>query len=821
MMRIKIGAPALAAALAFAPFMTAAARTRTPIGFGVAGAVTQDDGPSDAETTLFTKGQNFFIQGRYDQAAVVFREFLKTFPNSVVTDLTLLWLGRSYMQLGQLQEAEQIGQRLRAIKDTPFVDIYESELQSARQEATTRGSGGANRTATTTAAGTDSSRPRTETTPNETAAIVSPTPAAPARPNATPTPRVSGNRSAASTDVARTEVKTPTLSIRREGEGKRPRVTSPKQTPNAPSQVARNNNNTASGSATSATPARTASSSSRRTADSGSQQVARNNSNALRSQPLTPPVLTPTPTRAVETSDPTLVSSAPLNPTTEATAAAPQTGGFSITVKQVPDLQLALQRAALAASPGQAVQMPLVITNKGNKEDQFRLETDLPAEFQPTFSPASGGTDTGLPIMITPQLGRGASYDVLLNIRIPDSAPDNQQRSFFVRAASQADYQISRVADASLTVVAAALIASSNVSQETVMPGETFTQNISMRNQGSATARSARADFVFNPDFELVSANPAPIQYDRASRTAIWLLGDLDSRAGRDISVTLRAVPDALAATRSIGRGTMKTVSLSSASNFDGPSITVGRVPRARLDAVSTDLTATPGDTVFIPFVVRNPGNYPESFGLQITAPGAPGAIIFADSNGDGLHQENEPPVTQTAAIEPRGGQYPVLLRVDIPRSTPDRMQFAYNLVTRALSTQQRVATEASTVLKVAAPRVRVRAELGTGEVAPGDAFFYRLVLVNDGAGLAKDLVVNEQLPAALQFVSSEPSLSPQDAPGGAQRFVWRVPELSPGDTAVLKVSVRLQSNAAAETTLSPRHSLTYQDSNGNSYQGQ
>ncbi len=801
-MRNKIGAAALAVALVLAPFTSVAARS---VARHDSGGVAQDDAPSDAEQTLFTKGQNLFIQGHYDQAATVFRDFLKTYPNSVVTDLTLLWLGRSYMQLGQLQEAEVVEQRLRAIKDTPFIDIYNIELQAARQEAATRG--GARKDG-----GSEANKPRTVPSPDTVVASATPPPVA--HPIATPTPSVPRKSNPPSTDIASTTTKLPTINRRSEGDSRRPRMTNPRQAQNPPAEVARNNNSERLAPSTSATPVPQTPT----LPNTDRQPIACNYPTAVR-QPVTP-IATPTPppTRVSETSDPALRSSATNSAPIEA---APQSGGFSITVKQVPNLQLALSRATLAASPGQSVQMPLTVTNAGNKEDQFRLETDLPAEFQPTFSPATGGSDTGLPIMITPQLPRGASYDVMLNVRIPDNAPDNQQRSFFVRAASQADYQISRVQDASLTVVAAALVASANVTQETVMPGETFTQNISMRNQGSATARQARADFVFSPDFELVNANPAPIQYDRASRTAVWLLGDLDSRAGRDISVTLRAVSDALAATRSVGRGTMKTASLTTASNFDGPSITVGRVPRARLDPVSTDLTATPGDTIYIPFIVRNPSNYPESFGLQTVAPGAPAATIFADNNADGLHQESEQAITQTTAIDPRGGQFPVLLRVDIPRNTPDRQQYAYNLVTRALSTQQRVATEAGTVLKVAAPRVRVRAELGAVEIAPGEAFYYRLVLVNDGAGLAKNLIVNELLPAGLQFVSSDPALSTQDAAGGAQRFVWRVTELSPGDTAVLKVSVRLQVNAAAEATLSPRHSLQYQDTNGNSYQGQ
>jgi uncharacterized repeat protein (TIGR01451 family) len=405
---------------------------------------------------------------------------------------------------------------------------------------------------------------------------------------------------------------------------------------------------------------------------------------------------------------------------------------------------------------------------------------------------------------------------------VPESAPDNQQQRFLVRAASQADALVTKVSDASLTVVAAALAAASNALQENVQPGDTFTQRISVRNAGSATARQTRADFVFNPDFELVNASPAPISYDRPSRTAIWSLGDLESRDNREITVTLRAVSEALAGpNKPVGRGTMRTQSLFIPSNFDGPAISVGRVAGARVDAVSKGLTATPGDTIYIPFMVRNPSNYSESFELRIVAPGAPQATVYADSNGDGRHQDAEPAVTQTAALDPRGGQYPVLLGVQIPRTTADRTQFAYNLVTRAMNAGGRVAGEDSTVLTVATPRVRVRAELPNTEVKPGDTIFYRLVLVNDGGGLARSLNLTEVLPDALEFISSSPELQLQDLGGGSRGLVWRVAELAPGDTQVLQVTVRLKQGIPANAVITPRHTLTYQDSNSNAYRGQ
>ena len=97
----------------------------------------------------------------------------------------------------------------------------------------------------------------------------------------------------------------------------------------------------------------------------------------------------------------------------------------------------------------------------------------------------------------------------------------------------------------------------------------------------------------------------------------------------------------------------MRTQSLFIPSNFDGPTISVGRVAGARVDAVSKGLTATPGDTVYVPFIVRNPSNYPEDFELRVVAPGAPQATVYADTNGDGRHQDGEPAVTQTAALDP------------------------------------------------------------------------------------------------------------------------------------------------------------------------
>src|SRR2546421_4935501 len=160
MKRHKIGAVALAAALLCAPCLSISAAVAPR-------AVPQSqDTPPDVEQAMFSRGQKLYNDGRYEQAASVLNDFLKTYPNSIITDLTLLWLGRAYIAMGRIRDAEQVGERLRGIKDTPFIDIYDDELSSARKEFAARGT------------------PAPQTTPQQQAANVRPSPT----PRATPAP---------------------------------------------------------------------------------------------------------------------------------------------------------------------------------------------------------------------------------------------------------------------------------------------------------------------------------------------------------------------------------------------------------------------------------------------------------------------------------------------------------------------------------------------------------------------------------------------------------------------------------------------------------
>src|SRR5687767_5598860 len=308
MTRNLLGVAALAAALVLTPFNAVAALASS----NARAAAAQDDTPTDAEQKIFNRGRDLFAKRQFEQASTVFSDFLKKYPNSFISDLMLLWLGRSYIELGKLADAEQVGQRLRTIPDTPFADIYESELQNARRAA-------AANPARTTAAAAAAAAATPTPAPVTNVASATP-PSALVRPIATPTPRPAP----AEVSSSRRNPNTPTLNIRAEGNESRPRTTRerPSRRSTAPAAA--------------------------RITPTPQPTPARRESPVLVAEARQP--VAPARSTVDASSDGGTVSASPAPDTTQST------GGFSLTVKQVPDLQLALRRAALAAQPGQAIQ---------------------------------------------------------------------------------------------------------------------------------------------------------------------------------------------------------------------------------------------------------------------------------------------------------------------------------------------------------------------------------------------------------------------------------------------------------------------------------
>lgn len=101
---VKDGQPAFQATSAlpvnFTPAVTTdtttPANTETTISIGA---------PDLPENDFYTKAKNTFDAGRYDEARVMFEDFVKFYPNSKIIDSAVFWIGETYYREDNYERA--------------------------------------------------------------------------------------------------------------------------------------------------------------------------------------------------------------------------------------------------------------------------------------------------------------------------------------------------------------------------------------------------------------------------------------------------------------------------------------------------------------------------------------------------------------------------------------------------------------------------------------------------------------------------------------------------------------------------------------------
>lgn len=484
--------------------------------------------PSDAERTLFTQGQNLYLQGSYTTAAEVLEKFLVTHPNSILTDLTLLWLGRSYIQLRRFSEGEEVGKRLRTIKDTPFADIYENELKAAMRDA------GANPGASVPA------RVAPAVTPQATAPTVS--------------------------QAVRDRYAKPQTSS-----AKASPVSVKKKTATPPQRSATQRPGTRPGTAT----------------------VARNSNN----KPA------PKPSKAAST-----------------TARRPSTSPVKVV------------RPGVSSGPRRNV-------SAANKPVQRNKTT--PSATKTSTATSRRAAPRGQTIAAKPKAGS------LTRQPVKGTTPTAKSAT---RAPGIANRERRQIAS-----------------------GRTPTSN----QRSGNTSNNRRTSLNKLPQRSAAVSPPTAAGSDNARPVSVSgpaVTGGLYSM----IDTAMTTAPAKLDSTR--------------------PTAPANVAPESRVDARSKGMNAKPGETIYLSFVVRNYGTIRQTYELRITAPGAPEAQLFVDSNGDGMHQSDELRVTGSPVIELKNSEVPFLLEVKVPRTAFEGQQYFYTVTVLSFGSGDVVAKVTSTL---------------------------------------------------------------------------------------------------------------------------
>lgn len=468
-------------------------------------------------------------------------DFLKSYPNSIITDLSLLWLGRSYYQLGKFTEAVQVGKRLRAIKDTPFADIYDSELESARREAASR-----ERSA---AAGDNPASPRQHQ-----------------QTNSRPVSLTSRNRFAGGSGTVRSSpLRKVTSNATKPPPGK-PR------------------------------------------AASHSNAGVKSNRQATRQR----------------------VSAVPVNSKRPATASN------------------TTARARVLSSSHR---------NGGASDREVRHSTKA---IQPSRQPVISATQ--------PRTTQ--------NRRIGAAKPKPSSPSRALRTGSSAHISL---------------------------PGRETSVRKAAPRQSNSGANQAVAR----------NTSPRRTRSTASDRPTVSEQENSRQPPGRKRSIASSSDNSATAAmNRPTATGSLYSMIDASATNAP-----VGPAQQTLVSVISKRVNAKPGELVYLSFIVRNSGSARQTYEFRISAPGAPEARIYVDSNGDGIHQSDELPVTGSPVIELANSELSLLLELTVPRNAFEGQQYSYTLTVLSFDKEEVVATATAT-LTVSSIRARLLPQNVAGDNA-------------------------------------------------------------------------------------------------------
>jgi len=118
-------------------------------------------------------------------------------------------------------------------------------------------------------------------------------------------------------------------------------------------------------------------------------------------------------------------------------------------------------------------------------------------------------------------------------------------------------------------------------------------------------------------------------------------------------------------------------------------------------------------------------------------------------------------------------------------------------------------------VLIIGVPEIIVTETSSTTSASPGDVVSFTISVVNNGQSPAFDVVVDEHIPAEMEFVSASGQCSLDQS---LSIVSWTIPRLDPAQSAGFTVSLRVRSVVGEGVTITGEATSQWQDRNRNSY---
>ena len=477
-------------------------------------------------------------------------------------------------------------------------------------------------------------------------------------------------------------------------------------------------------------------------------------------------------------------------------------------VAQFAGFEFSLLPHPTAVAVGRHTAIPFEITNRGNGNDSFNLESSFPTDFNARFASVAA---PDVAIAQTPELAPGAAFKGIIDLVIPPGTIDGLRITHPVKAVSRLIAEASQTREVGVTASAPLLRAVLRTEKSRPLPGEKVVYRISILNVGSSTAQhiSLRLNF----PLQLEAIDPIGAGFKQESESALLLDGlQIASGESREFNAAFQLKDDALAGQELSTRAELINTPLKTSATFVSNIAVVEPQRSISVRAESGRIVAIPGQTISVPFVVTNTGNLREKFKISAVVTGANDAVIFHDVNRDGIHQAGEPVISEVGPLAPRE-EACVIVEIKTPAAAADNSTGNVQASFISEGDTSRSAS-ASTQLNYSRPVVKMVMTGHDGRLKPGDVASFDLTISNSGSNFAKVVELQSVWPEQLELLAAHPAATAVNS--GA--VAWRFKEMGAGEKRNIKVSFRVKPGSGVGTAIQVKNILTYEDQQGNRY---
>ncbi len=454
------------------------------------------------------------------------------------------------------------------------------------------------------------------------------------------------------------------------------------------------------------------------------------------------------------------------------------------------------------------VNVPFEITNRGNGNDAFYLESAFPAEFKARFAAA---TSPDAVINQTPELAQGETFKGVISLEIPAASIDGLRIVYPVKAASRLMAEASQSREIRLVASAPLLRAVLKADKTQPLPGEKIIYRIAVLNVGSTVAKDVAFRLNFPPQLEPVDY--ATAGFKQETKSALVFDGlQINSGESRELSVAFQLKDDSLAGQELATRAELINNQLKTTAAFVSNMAFVQPRRAILVRAGSDRLMVIPGQTISVPFVVTNNGNVREKFRIASVLKGAQEAVIYHDINRDAIRQANEPAITEIGPLAPKE-EASIVVEIKTPRSAGDGSE-GNALLTFNSEGDAASSASGSTQLVYSRPVLQMTMAGREGRLKPGEVASFDLAIINKGSNLAKVVELQSAWPEQLELVAADPA----NSTFSNGNITWRFKELGASEKRSIKVSFRVKSGTGVGTNIQVKNILTYEDQLGNRY---